>query len=74
MGWPDKQQWLDGAEIVDAWRVWPRIFVSVLLYQLIDLHQWYMTKADNPDFYAPLVFGVVGAITGWYMSSGRKWA
>ena len=68
-----KQQFLDGAEIVDAWRVFPRLYLGFFLLFIWDLHQWYTTVADNPDIYANLVFGSISALTGFYMGSGRKW-
>lgn len=70
-----KQQWLNAAEIVDAWRVFPRGYMIMFAFFLWDLHQWYTTagNASHADFYANLVFGVLGVLTGWYMATGRKW-
>jgi hypothetical protein len=68
-----KQRFLDGAEIVDAWRVFPRLYLGFFLLFIWDLHDWYTTVADNPDIYANLVFGSISALTGFYMGSGRKW-
>lgn len=70
-----KQFWLDCAEIIDAWRVFPRIFLSFFLFVLWDVHCWYTVRieAEWPDVYANLVWGAVGAITGFYVQSGRKW-
>jgi hypothetical protein len=64
---------LDWAEILDAFRVFPRIYLGFLLYVIWDLHVWYLEHAENPNVYAPLAFGCVSAVFGFYMGSGRKW-
>ena len=68
-----KQAILDWAEILDAFRVFPRIYLGFFLLFIYDLHQWYTGVADNPDIYANLVFGSISALTGFYMGTGRKW-
>ena len=68
-----KQSLLDAAEVVDAWRVFPRFYMGMFAYFLWDLHVWYQPLASNPDYYANLVFGVVGVVTGLYMNTGRRW-
>lgn len=69
----NKQWWLDAAEVVDAWRLFPRCYLVMFAVFLWDLHTWYISVTKSPDIYAPLVFGVVGAVFGLYMGSGRKW-
>lgn len=69
----NKERLLDAAEIIDAYRLFPRLYMGMFAYFLWDLHVWYRGVAENPDFYANLVFGVVGVVTGLYMKSGRKW-
>ncbi|GAB5451816.1 MAG: hypothetical protein Hals2KO_21440 [Halioglobus sp.] len=71
----NKQIWLDAAEIVDAWRVWPRIMMVLFWVFLWDVHGWY-TSIPTPagmQVYANLVFGSVSALTGFYIGTGRKW-
>jgi hypothetical protein len=68
-----KQRLLDAAEVVDAWRVFPRLYLGFFLAFIYDLHQWYITVATAPDYYANLVFGAISVLTGLYMGSGRKW-
>jgi hypothetical protein len=68
-----KQRLLDAAEVVDAWRVFPRLYLGFFLLFIYDLHQWYTTVAVAPDYYANLVFGCISVLTGFYMGSGRKW-
>ena len=68
-----KGWFLDVAEVIDALRVFPRVYLGFFLLFIWDLHQWYTTVAGNPDIYANLVFGSISALTGFYMGSGRKW-
>jgi len=68
-----KQRLLDSAEIIDAWRVFPRIFLAFFLFVLWDVHTWYQGRAEYPDIYVNVVWGAVGVITGFYVQSGRKW-
>ena len=70
-----KQFWLDVAEIVDAWRVFPRGYMIMFAFFLWDLHTWYtaLPDAKYADLYAGLVYGSLTALTAWYMGSGRKW-
>lgn len=69
----NKQHLLDLAEIIDAWRVFPRLFLTFFLYVLWDVHRWYQTIAEFPDVYVNVVWGAVGVITGFYVKSGRQW-
>lgn len=68
-----KAGFLDFAEVLDALRVFPRVYLGFFLFFLFDLHSWYTTKAQNPDIYANLVFGCIAVLTGFYMGTGRKW-
>lgn len=68
-----KKRVMDCAEVLDALRVFPRLYLSFFLLFIYDLHQWYTTVATNPDIYANLVFGCISVLTGFYMGSGRKW-
>jgi hypothetical protein len=68
-----KQKWMDAAEVVDAWRVFPRGFMVLFWYFLWDVHSWYKLAETTSDIYANLVFGSIAALTGFYMGSGRKW-
>ena len=71
-----RQKLLNLAEVVDSWRVFPRIFLSVYLYLLLDINLWYTTLQSPSDLqysYLQLVWGVITVLTAWYMSTGRKW-
>ena len=74
-----KQWWMDAAEVLDAWRVFPRSFMVVYIYILWDVHTWYKAyvlahpSLGFPDVYVNVVWGAVGVMTGFYVQSGRKW-
>lgn len=70
-----KGWFLDVAEVTDALRVFPRLYLGFFLLFIYDLHEWYTGPAiaGNPDYYANLVFGAISALTGFYMGTGRKW-
>lgn len=70
-----KKAWLDAAEVVDAWRVFPRIYLGVFLFFLWDMHRWLtgVLPPDSAHIYGNMVWGAVGVITGFYTATGRKW-
>lgn len=54
------------AEAVDAWRVFPRIFISVYMYLLIHVVVWF-THLDNPTMeQSGLISVVVGSGAAWF--------
>ena len=68
-----KAAFMGFAEVLDALRIFPRLYLGFFLIFIWDLHQWYTTVAQSPDVYANLVFGSIAALTGFYMGTGRKW-
>lgn len=72
----DKQFLMNFAEVVDAWRLFPRLFMLIYLKILWDLHAWYMhlSTPAYPDFYVSAVWAAMTAITMFYVNSGRKWS
>lgn len=70
-----KQNFLDVAEIVDAYRVFPRLYLIVFLYILWDVHNFLKTTIppESAHLYGNMVWGAVGAMTGFYVATGRKW-
>ena len=73
---PNKfQSWIDAARAVDAWRIFPRAFISIYIYLLWAVVTWFMTL-DNPTMeQAGLISVVTGVGLGWfgaYVNSGRK--
>jgi len=56
------QKWVHLAKTVDAWRIFPRVFVGVYIYLLYAVVMWFMTL-DEPNLeQAGLVSVVVGAM------------
>jgi glucose dehydrogenase len=84
---PSKQQWLDAAEVFDAWRLVPRsvlycfgLWVILIVDRTLS---WYFATppAERSVQDAGLVTGVITAVTGvfgltikFYNTSGRQWA
>ena len=55
-------KWIHLAKTIDAWRIFPRAFVSVYIYLLYEVVIWFMTlEAPNLE-QAGLVSIVVGAM------------
>lgn len=82
----NKALWMDWAEIIDAWRLVPRIIIFALLgwnIVLIDrIWTWYahLPTADRSTSDAALIGVIVTAVTGlftlavkFYNNSGRVW-
>lgn len=69
------QTLIDLAEAVDAWRIFPRLFISVYIYLLYTVVTWY-TGLDAPTVeQSGLISVVVGAGAAWfgvYVNSGRE--
>jgi hypothetical protein len=60
------QKFIHLAEAVDAWRVFPRIFISVYMFLLIHVVLWF-THLDNPTMeQSGLISVVVGAGAAWF--------
>ena len=54
-------RWIHLARTVDAWRIFPRIFVSVYIVLLYDVVTWFMTLEEPNLEQSALVSIVVGA-------------
>jgi hypothetical protein len=71
-----KQSFLDVAETVDAWRVFPRLFLCIFYVILIDVHYWYLALENRGPYelgYVTAIWGAVAAVTKFYVDSGRNW-
>jgi hypothetical protein len=55
-------RWIHLARTVDAWRIFPRIFVSVYIVLLYDVVTWFMTIEEPNLEQSALVSIVVGAM------------
>lgn len=72
------RRWLHaGAELLDVYRILPRVLVAGYTYLLWDVIQWYMALPEPTTQHAALVTTVVGAAAGFfglYVNSGKKWS
>jgi len=55
-------KWIHLAKTIDAWRIFPRAFVSVYIYLLYEVVTWFMTLEEPNLEQAGLVSIVVGAM------------
>jgi nitric oxide synthase oxygenase domain/subunit len=62
--------------VVDAWRVYPRLFLTWYACIVSYLVMWY-TKIPTPSSEQTMMIGGVVALcvplTKWYMENGRDW-
>ena len=69
------QSWIDMARAVDAWRIFPRLFLTVYIVLLYKVVIWYMNLGAPTMEQSGLVSIVVGAGAAWfglYTSSAAK--
>ena len=57
---------LELAEAVDAWRIFPRAFISVYMVLLYQTANWFMARPDPSTSQAGLISVVVGAGAAWF--------
>ena len=57
---------IDLAKAVDAWRIFPRAFLSVYIYLLYAVVEWFMRIPDPTLEQSGLVSIVVGAGAAWF--------
>ena len=56
------QKWIHLARTIDAWRIFPRVFVSVYIVLLYKVVTWFMTLSEPNLEQSALVSVVVGAM------------
>ena len=54
------------ARMIDAWRIFPRIFISVYLILLYQSVTWFMALEDPSNAQFSLVSVIVGAGAAWF--------
>ena len=60
------QGWIDLAKAVDAWRIFPRLFLTVYIFLLYYSTMWYM-GLENPSLeQSGLISIIVGAGAAWF--------
>ena len=73
---PNKYQWMiDLAKAIDAWRIFPRVFITTYIYLLYKVTVWFMALPEPNNAQAGLVSVVVGAGAAWfglYAGTGPK--
>jgi hypothetical protein len=57
---------MEFADVLDAYRIFPRAFIGVYLYILIVTIQWFMTLPEPNTAQAGLMSVVVGAGAAWF--------
>ena len=69
------QKWVHLAKTVDAWRIFPRIFVTVYIVLLYDVVTWFMTlEAPNIEQagLVSVVVGAMAAVFGIYAGTNKQ--
>ena len=67
---------LQWAEIIDAYRIVPRLLMIGYACLLWWSSGWYMGLPDpttQQTSFISILWGACGLITGWYFNTGRKW-
>lgn len=54
------------AKIIDSWRIFPRIFISVYLFLLYKSSVWFMTLENPTTDQFGLVSVIIGAGAAWF--------
>lgn len=60
------QKWIHAARAVDAWRIFPRLFLSVYIFLLYKTVLWYMDLPDPSMEQSGLISVIVGAGAAWF--------
>lgn len=69
------QKWIDLADAVDAWRPFPRLFISVYIYVVYQTINWFIHLEAPTMEQAGLISVVTGVGAAWfgsYVNSGKK--
>ena len=67
---------LGWAEAFDAWRIVPRLVLMGYGWIVWTVTAWFIGLEDPSGTqmgFASTVWGAAGVVTGWYMSTGRRW-
>ena len=67
------QKWIDLAEAVDSWRIFPRAFLSVYIFLLYYSTMWFMDLEAPTLEQSGLISIIVGAPAAWFgLYTGSK--
>lgn len=64
------------AELIDAYRIVPRVLMFGYAALLWESSRWFMLLAEptsQQTTFIGLLWGSCGLITKWYFDTGRKW-
>ena len=67
---------LERADLLDAYRIVPRLWMAGFAWLLVDVTWWFKALPDpssEQTFLVSTVWGAGGWITMMYFNSGRKW-
>lgn len=68
-------KWVHLADTIDAWRPFPRVFISMYIYLVYKVVIWYTELPDPSMEQSGLISVVVGAGAAWfglYLGSGSR--
>ena len=68
------QRWIYLAKTIDAWRIFPRVFVSVYIVLLYDVVTWFMTIPEpnlEQSALVSIVVGAMAAVFGIYAGTSQ---
>lgn len=71
-----KDKALSIAELIDAYRLVPRLMLLGYGYMIYTTSTWFMsldTPLGTQSTFIGIVWGAAAAITGFYNATGRKW-
>ena len=60
------QRWIFLSNMIDAWRIFPRAFLSVYIFLLYYCTMWFMALEDPTLEQSGLISIVVGAGAAWF--------
>ena len=69
------QKWIHLARAVDAWRIWPRAFLSVYIFLIYFVVMWFLDLPEPSMEQSGLISILVGAGAAWfglYVNSAAK--
>ena len=69
------QKWIHLARAVDAWRIWPRAFLSVYIFLIYFVVMWFLELPEPSMEQSGLISILVGAGAAWfglYVNSAAK--
>ncbi|MCH8505062.1 MAG: hypothetical protein LAT50_12145 [Ectothiorhodospiraceae bacterium] len=72
-----KAAWLGWAEVMDAWRVVPRLLMLLYGYICWMTWQWFTALPDpggEQSAFAAVIWGAAAVWWGHYVKTGRDWA